>query len=296
MQNNRPSSNSSNKSRLIQLFVQRGGIEGATTGEQTISALIAHQRRRQRGLHTAKQRMQVFLRSRNIYSVEPIRDFHCDGALEPLGQTYREGFRILLKKQINCERARFTVAHEICHTYFYELVPELKFVSQETDPFEERICDFGAAELLMPEPSVRKSAAALTVCLESLNRLATEYSVSLTAMFLRLRSLRLWTSVLSDWHRMVNGKFVVANFYGGRSRPWQWDDESILISAWSSNRAAFGSSFIRYVDDNGVRYCSPVRFEVRRFGERMLALWGSEISPPTRNYPLLDSDSLTKGQ
>jgi Zn-dependent peptidase ImmA (M78 family) len=24
-------------------------------------------------------------------------------------------------------RQRFTIAHEICHTFFYEIVPELKF-------------------------------------------------------------------------------------------------------------------------------------------------------------------------
>lgn len=288
MQRNKPSSNSGHNSRLIRLFVQRAGIEGATTGEQTISALIARQQRKHRSARTAEQRIQVFLKNRNISSVEAIQDLQCDGALEPLGPTYGAGFKVLLRRQTSSERVRFTIAHEICHTYFYELVPEMKFASHDTDLSEERLCDLGAAELLMPARLLQKSAGPMNVCLESLKCLATEYSVSLIAMFLRLRSLRLWNCAVSEWHRMVNGTFVLANFYGGKSRPWQWEDNSILANAWQSSKAVFGNTFIKYEDENCDRHFCPIRFEVRRFGERVLALWGQQIQPPLQKYPLFD--------
>ena len=253
-----------------------------------MSALIGRLRRESRSVSTSEQRMQFFLKSRKISSIETILDLHCDGVLEPFGTAYPAGFKIVLKKQTNTERLRFTVAHEICHTFFYELVPELKFVPHEADPKEERLCDLGAAELLMPTASIQRAARPIEICLESLNRLAEEYSVSLTAMFLRLRSLRLWNCEFSEWHRMTNGTFALEHVYGGKSLPWEWDDKSILSTAWQSNKAAFGHTFVRYEDQRGERYYKPTRFEVRRFGERILALWGAEIEPPLRVYPLLE--------
>lgn len=275
-------------SRLIQLFVARAGLGAAVTPEKAMNALIGRFRRKCRGASTSMQRMQFFLKSRKVRSVETIRELQCDGMLEPIGVAYPAGFKILLKKQTSAERLRFTVAHEICHTFFYELVPELKFVPHEPDPMEERLCDFGAAELLMPTASIKRAARPMAICLESLRRLAGEYSVSLTAMFLRLRSLGLWNCEFSEWHRMTNGNFVLEHFYGGKSLPWEWEDTSILSTSWQSRKAAFGHTFVRYEDQRGKRYYKPTRFEVRRFRERMLALWGAEIEPPLRVYPLLD--------
>src|SRR5947209_7938610 len=108
-----------------------------------MSALIGRLQRASRGVSASEQRMQFFLKSRKISSVETMWDLHCDGVLEPIGAAYPAGFKIFLKKQTNTERLRFTVAHEICHTFFYELVPELKFVPHEVDPKEERLCDLG---------------------------------------------------------------------------------------------------------------------------------------------------------
>lgn len=251
-----------------------------------MSALIGRLRQDGRSVVGSGPRMQFFLRRRRIGSVEIIRDLHCDGVLEPIGSAYPIGFKILLKKQTSAERLRFTIAHELCHTFFYELVPELKFVPHEADPKEERLCDFGAAELLMPTASIQRAARRMAVCLESLHLLAEEYSVSLAAMFLRLRSLRLWDCEFSGWHRMTNGAFVLEHFYGGKVLPWEWHDKTILSTAWQSCKTAFGHTFVSYEDQRGERYYKPTRFEVRRFGERVLALWGAKIEPPLPRYPL----------
>jgi hypothetical protein len=216
-----------------------------------------------------------------------MEDLDSDGVLEPIGSRYAHGFNILLAERSGHSRLRFTIAHELCHTFFYEFVPELKFVPHGTDPGEERLCDFGAAELLMPAASVQKAAKGLTVCTQSLCKLAAEFSVSITAMFLRLRSLRLWNCVFSEWDRLTNGSFVLSKFYGGKRVPWEWEDASILSDAWQSYKPCFGNAVFRYRAEEGSRYF-PARFEVRRLGDRILSLWGSEIKNPVSPCPLFD--------
>jgi len=199
------------------------------------------------------------------------------------------GFNILLDGQSNRTRLRFTLAHEICHTFFYEYVPEIKFIPHEIDPMEERLCDFGAAELLLPASAVQKAAAQRPVCIQSLRALAEHFSVGMAAMFLSLRSLRLWNCVLSEWHRMMNGSFQLTNFYGGKRLPWQWEDPSILNDAWQSHKSSFGNTFVRHEAEQGRLFYFPARFEVQRVGNQILSLWGTQIERPICPSPLFDS-------
>jgi len=76
-----------------------------------------------------------------------------DGSLEPLGKGFDQGFKLTLNARSPKNRVRFTQAHELCHTFFYQYVPEIKFRPHLEDPGEEQLCNFGAAELLMPEYS-----------------------------------------------------------------------------------------------------------------------------------------------
>jgi len=277
------------QSRLIQLFVSRIGAGRSESPEDAMRTVVTHLRRAYRRRGTADQRMRFYLRHRGVGSLQVVQDLASEGALQPIGSKYSDGFKILLKRETAATRLRFTIAHEICHTFFYESVPELKFVPHGVDGQEERLCNLGAAELLMPAVSVQRTSFPLTVCIESLCRLATEFSVSVTAMFLRLRSLRLWNCVFSEWHRMTNGTFMLTNFYGGKRMPWEWEDGSILDDAWQSRRAVFGNTFVHYRNEQGNRFYYPARFEVRRFGDRIFSLWGSEIASPVARYPLLDT-------
>jgi len=252
-------------------------------------AAVSRLRRRNRDAGNLDERMRFYLGNRRIVSARIVEQLGSDAALEPIGSMYVHGFNILLSRQSGHTRLRFTLAHEICHTFFYEFAPEIKFVPHDIDATEERLCDFGAAELLMPAASVRKNAFGSPICMQSLCSLAAEFSVSLTAMFLRLRSLRLWNCVFSEWHRMVNGTFVLANLYGGKRVPWEWEDQAILDDAWQSYKAAFGHTFLRYKSELGDHYYSPARFEVRRFGNRIFSLWGSQIKNPVRPCPLFES-------
>jgi hypothetical protein len=60
-------------------------------------------------------------------------DLKADGALVPLGAEFSAGFRMILRRDLPEGRINFTVAHEICHTFFYERVPEIKFSAHPVD-------------------------------------------------------------------------------------------------------------------------------------------------------------------
>ena len=65
------------------------------------------------------------------------------------------------------------------------------------DPIEERLCNIGAAELLMPEKGVRRLAKSKSVGLGHLDSMAEFYGVNREAMLIRLTKLRLWDALLA---------------------------------------------------------------------------------------------------
>ena len=87
---------------------------------------------------------------------------------------------------------------------------------------------------------------------------------------------------------MLNGTFALKYFYGGSFKQWEWDDKSILNTAWNTPKFSYGHAFVKYDDDRGVKRFKPTHYEVGRFGNRILALWGSTIETPTRVYPLFE--------
>lgn len=121
--------------------------------------------------------------------VEEREDMTIDGILKCIDQ---EKFVIYVKKHSNPYRKNFTIAHEIAHTFFYyDLLdfPE-KFrgnaTFQEYDQEEERLCDFAAAELLMPFSIFKNDLLGFQDdnCITPLTllKLKGQYQVSLTAI------------------------------------------------------------------------------------------------------------------
>jgi hypothetical protein len=270
---------------LVRRFLERAAYGPHVRRESVIGNLIERfRRKRLRGIN---QQLQLFLRDRNIVEPELVNGLGCDGLIEPIGSTFAHGFRMKLNRDAAMFRSRFTLAHEACHTLFYELVPELKFTPHEQDPEEERLCNWGAAALLIPPSSIRRRVKGVPICLTSLKAFADEYRVSLPTMALRLRSLGLWNCQLSRWHRMTDGSFVLDNLYGGRRVKWEWEDGSILHAAWESSGAVSGRTFVNYEDRPGIRRYRPVAYEVRRCMTGVIALWGDVASQPARSLPLL---------
>jgi len=119
----------------------------------------------------------------------------------------QDGFQIAVDKDLSRVQRRFTVAHEIGHSYFFELDSSPMRRRRVTAPRRliERACDIFAAELLMPSELVRQQyGQASNFCdgdgqdvLSSIVRLGAEFDVSLRAMARRVvDELGLWDGVL----------------------------------------------------------------------------------------------------
>src|SRR5262249_44796798 len=124
----------------------------------------------------------------------------------------------------------------------------------------------------------------VAICLESLRDLAESFTVSLSTMLLRLQSIGLWQCQLSLWHRKVDGSFLLDRFYGGKQVVWQWEDESVLKSAWESRESVFERTFGSTQERGEVRRYRPVSYQLRRYASGIMALWGNGIRA-SRNLP-----------
>ncbi len=293
MRTNATSSRST--SPLVRRLVERSGLDPATSSaEEVISALVERVRRkRARNRHT---QLQYFLKDRKIASLEVVPDLGCDGLIEPMGMSFEAGFRMRLKKEASESRVRFTIAHEVCHTFFYELAPEMKFTLHDTDAAEERLCNYGAAVLLLPSAAVARQAKQLPVCLESLETLAEQFLVSPATMLLRLRELGLWKCQLSLWHRMLGGGFTLARIFGSARTDWEWDDSSLLERVWQSKEAAFGKTIVYCEGERGDRECQPISYDLRRSADGIMALWGVGVKQPPHAYPLFEGVQSSVGR
>jgi Zn-dependent peptidase ImmA (M78 family) len=285
-------------SPLIAKFIERADVGKATSPTAVMFELVSRLAKNCRDSENADARLQFSLRARNVRDVTMRSMDGSEGALHPLGASYSAGFLLMLNTLASASRRRFTLAHEICHTFFYELVPEIKFAPHEPFEEEEHLCNVGAGELLMPESPLRSSVLGRTVSLDSLAWLAAEYSVSISAMLLRLKILRLWKCELTEWHPMLNQTFGLRRVIGGFPKPWEWDDASVLAGAWRE-RSNSGIANISYINERGIRfYRAPIPYQVKRFGDRLLALWGPDVTDEVReraDLPLFDleSDSTT---
>lgn len=274
-------------SQMIETFLRRAGVSPRLSKEAVISELVRRTASKYRRPSSVDARIQFFLRLRRVKCVSLNSMRGIDGALRPRGKSYESGFDLILNRDIDERRRRFTLAHEICHTFFYELVPEMKFVPHKACEVEEHLCDVGAAELLMPRKQIRAAVRDLAPCIESLKDLADQYSVSMSAMLVRLRMLNIWRCELTEWRPRAEGCFVLQRVVGGPTKPWEWEDPGVLDTAWRQ-KPQFGVSTFSYLTDHGSRfYRTPTPFQVARFGDRLLALWGPDIQKRISSTPLL---------
>lgn len=262
-------SSSRASSRLAELFAQRCGL-AVEESEAAIRGLA-------RGLSGdlgESVDLDVLLPLRSIDpQVELTEDLLGDGVIEPKGSTYGEGFRMRLKRGRADRRQRFTKAHEICHTFFYELVPEMKFLPHAVDPTEERLCNLGAEELLIPRLRLDGELEGVSESIESLDRLAGTFDVSLAAMLLRLRNAGIWYRELAYWHRMVDGTFVLDKRVGGARKDWQIDT-SIIYTAWE-NGGKVETGVTDVIFDNGRETgAKRVHYQALRRGSLVITLTG----------------------
>jgi hypothetical protein len=258
-------------SPLIVAFLERTGGLSASAWHiirDRVSAL--EQQVSQDGLDDI---LTTCARLRNIHVIEEEEGLNSDGFIEPLGSSNADGFRVVLRKGVPNARRRFTLAHEICHTFFYEAVPELKFSAGQENRFEEALCNYGAGCLLISETALRETALALRPCLASLETLSELFKVSQETMMVRLRDLGLWRCDYSLWHKMTNGGFVIERLYAWDRIDWNWSDSDVLERAWCSGRLHRGETLLWWETTGGCSTGKVVHYELKRRGDGLIALW-----------------------
>lgn len=278
-------SSHSGLSRIVRLFVERAGTPDSSDPRAVLKRLVAELKKTVRWTKKTPQ-IEAAQAVRGILQTRYGIENGGDGLLEPLGASFDYGFRLYLNAKAPKARVRFTQAHEICHTFFYQFVPELKFQPHPEDAQEERLCNFGAAELLMPERSLRADAKPLLRTIDSLLFLADSYGVSIEAMLSRLRYLRLWNCELYFWHRRESGDFVLDRVIGERYQNWTWTDAMVPDYAWRRGRCS-GHSYLQCHIGSDSRHFKSISFDARREGCGLLVLSGS--SQVERTMPLWEA-------
>lgn len=104
-----------------------------------------------------------------------------------------EGGLILIEERDRPTRQRFTAAHELLEMLFAALPARRDAQGHNVGNFphwtKERLCDAGAAELLMPADTFLPRVQELGFSFDSARTLAVEYEVSLTASLIRMAAI-----------------------------------------------------------------------------------------------------------
>src|SRR5712692_3466640 len=98
---------------------------------------------------------RVYARSRGPVHILEEQGVPTHGLLERSGTN----FTIKINPDLALTRRRFVACHELVHTFFEEAATKFSLHSlgrNRHSPEEERLCDWGAARLLMPDTAVRR--------------------------------------------------------------------------------------------------------------------------------------------
>lgn len=133
----------------------------------------------------------VYARALGIPIVNSHELVHWDALLVPTGDTPRI---ICNARGRSPGRRRFSIAHELVHCFFadagerYHMRTRDRAEYYRTDEarFLERLCDTGAAELLMPQPWFGEAVQRRGCTAQAVPLLAEEFGVSLEATALRM--------------------------------------------------------------------------------------------------------------
>lgn len=120
-----------------------------------------------------------------------------EGILIPL----RGGYRVRLKRSSTDSRRRFSLAHELGHTFFYKDKGsgprhQIGVLSTPEKRAEERVCNLFASALLMPSQRLRERLAGLpergpSQVLKVIECMAHDFRVSVQALLVRLGSVQI---------------------------------------------------------------------------------------------------------
>jgi Zn-dependent peptidase ImmA (M78 family) len=276
-------------SELVSIFLTR--LPEAESALKALDGLIVRLRESlNNGSPIAS--LDRYITARNIREFTYSHEVDTHGKLIPLGSSFDDGFSMIIRRELSPLRLRFAIAHEICHTFFYELVPEVKFQPHPRDAQEEFLCNAGAASILMPENQLRVDARGTSPSFSDLERLASLYEVSIWAMFMRLQSLGLWQAEMSTWHRFEDGQFAQDKLLSKKRGEWKWYSQQGLEKAWrGGSESVSGREWIFLNDADGTR-AKLVYYEMRRRNNQVFTIWRAK---PQDRKPVASASLSLKG-
>jgi hypothetical protein len=124
------------------------------------------------------------------------------GRLIPLD----DGYRIEVNSEHSQGKQRFSINHEVCHTFFADFSEPQIAVDSDTGTFdvkneEEYLCDIGAAALLFDDRWFRPMASELGPTISAIEELTRKFEGSLEATARVWCELDLWPCCVVFWEK-----------------------------------------------------------------------------------------------
>ena len=134
---------------------------------------------------------------RKVKEIQRVEMNH-DGLLIPV----KGGFIIQLNKRHPYAKQNYTCAHEVAHTFFYDLNrdPPKKIINLENE-VEEYLCNLIAARMLIPEEylrDVKRKVPSIQLLIE----LSNKFCVSINTMARRItKETGIWKCIVICWRK-----------------------------------------------------------------------------------------------
>jgi Zn-dependent peptidase ImmA (M78 family) len=131
------------------------------------------------------------------------KNMTCDGVISA---TSKGSYIIHVNRDQPESRRRFTVAHELGHTFFFDVDPSIRERVRDSnldtvsrsDP-EELLCNYAAAEILMPRKQFASTIQETGPSAEAFVRLSKRFNVSIQASTRRALQLIPLKLVVAQW-------------------------------------------------------------------------------------------------
>ena len=182
------------------------------------------------------------------------------GELDALLLRRADGYVIKLNVNRPVTRQNFSCAHEIGHTFLHELDLRLSLDNDEfrmtnsntVGKAKERLCQVAAAELLMPAPVFEKYLAGFGVSVNSIERLAYTFRVSIPATAIRIAEVSTKPCIAILWKRSqkARSKGFIARHKG---KSIYVRDPSALLKAYETDSSV--KSFKSFEIGNSRKRC-----------------------------------------
>lgn len=148
-------------------------------------------------------RPSMFAAHLAVDQIATSRKLKAPAVLERIGDKYK----ITIKYGLSKGRSNFSAFHEMTHIFFDRAAESaLRYVNSEKANAirgyyreEERLCDFGAQEWLLPQAAVQKYIDGVDPSFTSISQLAGLFEVSLSTMLIRFGELYQGSFRADEW-------------------------------------------------------------------------------------------------